>query len=136
VHPNNLRYVIRAIEVKTMTGIAKSEFIWEKELKYDTFFINPYDEDRKILYDRIDRRVNIMIEMGLIEEVKKLLNMWYKENDFGIRNTIWYKEIISYLNWEITLDDAIKQIQQNTRNYAKRQLTWFRKYENRLKNKD
>ncbi len=128
VHPNNLRYVIRAIEVKTITGVAKSEFIWEKELKYDTFFVNPYNWDRKVLYDRIDRRVNIMIEMWLIEEVKKLLNMWYKKDDFGME-TIWYKEIISHLNWENTLDEAILQIQQNTRNYAKRQLTWFRKYD-------
>ncbi len=128
IHSNNLRYVIRAIEVKTMTGIAKSEFIWEKELKYDTFFVNPYDGNRKVLYDRIDRRVNIMIEMWLIDEVKKLLKMWYKESDFGME-TIWYKEIISHLNWIITLDEAIQQIAQNTRNYAKRQLTWFRKYD-------
>lgn len=128
VHPNNLRYVIRAIEVKTMTWITKTDFIEEKKLKYDTFFVNPYSWDRKVLYDRIDRRVNIMLEMWLIDEVKKLLNMWYKETDFGMK-TIWYKEIISHLNWDIGLDEAISQIQQNSRNYAKRQLTWFRNYD-------
>ena len=78
--------------------------------------------------DRIDKRVNIMIDWGLIEEVKKLLEIWYKEIDFGMK-TIWYEEIISYLNWKITLDEAISQIQQNSRNYAKRQLTWFRTYD-------
>lgn len=128
IHPNNLRYVIRAIEVKTMTWIAKTDFIKEKVLKYDTFFVNPYSWDRKVLYDRIDMRVNIMIEMWLIDEVKELLAMWYNKTDFGMK-TIWYKEIISYLNWEITLKEAISQIQQNSRNYAKRQLTWFRTYD-------
>jgi tRNA dimethylallyltransferase len=128
VHPNNLRYVIRAIEVAIMTWNPKSDYIWEKQLKYDIFFINPYDGDRKVLYDRIDRRVHVMIEMWLIEEIKNLLNMWYKKDDFGME-TIGYKEIISHQNWEITLDEAIQQIQQNTRNYAKRQLTWFRKYD-------
>jgi tRNA dimethylallyltransferase len=128
IHPNNLRYVIRAIEVKLMTWIAKTDFIKEKVLKYDTFFINPYDGDRKILYDRIDRRVHMMIEWWLIEEVKNLLKKWFKQDDFGLE-TIWYKEIISYLKSEITLDESISQIQQNSRNYAKRQLTWFRKYD-------
>ncbi len=128
IHPNNLRYVIRAIEVKTMTWIKKTDFIKEKVLKYDTFFVNPYDWDRKTLYDRIDRRVNIMITWWLIDEVNNILKMWYKENDFGLE-TIGYKEICSYLNWKITFDEAISQIQQNSRNYAKRQLTWFRKYD-------
>lgn len=107
---------------------AKSEFIEEKKLKYDTFFVNPYDGDRQKLYDRIDKRVNIMLEQWLIEEVKNILNMWYKETDFGMK-TIGYKEIISHLNWDISLDESILEIQQNSRNYAKRQLTWFWKYE-------
>lgn len=127
VHPNNLRYVIRAIEVAMISWSTKSESIEEKKLKYDTFFVNPYNWDRQKLYDRIDKRVYIMLEQGLIEEVKKLLDMWYKKTDFGMK-TIWYKEIISFLDWEISLDEAISQIQQNSRNYAKRQLTWFRKY--------
>ncbi|NDK09070.1 tRNA (adenosine(37)-N6)-dimethylallyltransferase MiaA, partial [Candidatus Gracilibacteria bacterium] len=127
-HPNNLRYVIRAIEVKTMTGVAKTESIKEKNLKYNTFFVNPYDGDRQKLYDRIDKRVYIMLEQGLIEEVKKLLDMGYKGSDFGMK-TIGYKEIISHLNGDISLDEAISEIQQNSRNYAKRQLTWFGKYD-------
>ncbi|MDD3303031.1 MAG: tRNA (adenosine(37)-N6)-dimethylallyltransferase MiaA [Candidatus Gracilibacteria bacterium] len=128
LHPNNLRYVIRAIEVKTMTGLAKSEFVKEKALKYDTLFINPYFGDRKTLYERIDKRVFMMIDEGLVEEVKKLLKMGYKDTDFGLK-TIGYKEIISYLKNEITLDETISQIQQNSRNYAKRQITWFKRYE-------
>ncbi|NDK09045.1 tRNA (adenosine(37)-N6)-dimethylallyltransferase MiaA, partial [Candidatus Gracilibacteria bacterium] len=127
VHPNNLRYVIRAIEVAMISGSTKSESIEEKKLKYDTFFVNPYNGDRQKLYDRIDKRVYIMLEQGLIEEVKKLLDMGYKKTDFGMK-TIGYKEIISFLDGEISLDEAISQIQQNSRNYAKRQLTWFRKY--------
>jgi len=70
----------------------------------------------------------MMLDLWLIDEVKKLLKKWYKESDFGLE-TIWYKEIISYLNWKIILDEAISQIQQSSRNYAKRQLTWFRKYD-------
>lgn len=128
LHPNNLRYVIRAIEVKTMTWIAKTDFIKDKILNYDTLFLTPYDWDRETLYNRIDKRVELMIENWLIDEVKKLLEMWYKETDFGMK-TIWYEEIVSYLNWKITLDEAIALIQKNSRNYAKRQLTWFRKYE-------
>lgn len=129
LHPNNLRYVIRAIEVKMLSGIAKTDFIKDKVLKYDTFFVTPYDEDRETLYSRIDKRVEIMIDNWLIDEVKKLQSMWYKESDFGMK-TIWYKEIISYLNWEMLLEEAIALIQKNSRNYAKRQLTWFRKYDN------
>jgi len=128
LHPNNLRYIIRAIEVKTMTWLAKSKFVKEKELKYDTLFINPYFWDRKTLYERIDKRVFMMLDEWLVEEVKKLLKMWYKDTDFWLK-TIWYKEIISYLKNEITLDEAISQIQQNSRNYAKRQITWFKRYE-------
>ncbi len=128
LHPNNLSYVIRAIEVKTMTGIEKTKFIKEKKLKYDTFFINPFSWTREELYERINKRVHIMIESWLVNEVQNLLKMWYKKTDFWLK-TIWYKEIISYLEKNISLDEAIKQIQQNTRNYAKRQYTWFKKYE-------
>lgn len=127
LHPNNLRYIIRAIEVKTMTWIAKTDFIKEKTLKYDTLLLTPYDGDRKSLYERIDKRVEKMINDWLVNEVKSLLWMWYKENYFGMK-TIGYEEIISYLNWKISLEEAISQIQKNSRNYAKRQLTWFRKY--------
>lgn len=128
LHPNNLRYVIRAIEVKMMTWIEKTNFIKEKKLKYETFFINPFLWTREELYERINKRVYMMMDSWLVEEVKKLLSMWYKKTDFWLK-TIWYKEIISYLENEVSLDDAISQIQQNTRNYAKRQYTWFKKYE-------
>jgi tRNA dimethylallyltransferase len=73
LHPNNLPYVIRAIEVKILTGKSKAEFRKEKILKYDTFFLTPYDNNRETLYENIDIRVENMLEEGLVEEVKNIL---------------------------------------------------------------
>lgn len=127
LHPNNYRYVIRAIEVKTLTGKSKLDFREEKKSKYDILFLTPYDWDREKLYKNINKRVKEMFENWLIEEVKNLLEK-YKKTDFWLK-TIWYKEVVYYLNWEINLDETIELVQKNSRNYAKRQLTWFRKYE-------
>jgi tRNA dimethylallyltransferase len=128
LHPNNLNYVIRAIEVKTITWKSKSEFREEKSLKYDTLFLTPYTWDREALYNKINLRVWMMFEDWLVDEVKKLLEIWYKKTDTWMK-TIWYKEVVSYLEREIDLETCISQVQQFNRNYAKRQLTWFRKYE-------
>lgn len=128
LHPNNIRYIIRAIEVKLLTWKSKKEFREEKNLKYDTLFLTPYDQDRKKLYQNIDKRILIMFEQWLIDEVKKLLEKWYKKDDFWMK-TIWYKEVIDYLNWKLSLQECIELVQKNNRNYAKKQLTWFRKYE-------
>jgi len=127
LHPNNLQYIIRALEVKILSWKSKSEFIEEKKLKYDTFFITPYLWDREKLYENINFRVKKMFDDGLVSEVKNLLKMWYKKDDFWLK-TIWYKEVIEYLDWKISLNETIEQVQKNSRNYAKRQLTWFRKY--------
>jgi len=127
LHPNNVQYVIRALEIKLLTWKSKSEFIKEKIPKYDILFLTPYDGDREKLYERINKRVDIMFEQGLLEEVENLLKK-YKKDDFWLK-TIWYAEIIEYLDWKISLEEAKEKIKQNSRNYAKRQLTWFRKYE-------
>jgi len=128
VHKNNVQYVIRAIEVKMLSWKSKYEQKVEKIPKYDILFLTPYDGDREKLYDRINLRVEMMFDAWLLDEVESLLKK-YKKTDFGLK-TIWYSEVIEYLDWEITLEQAKDKIKQNSRNYAKRQLTWFRKYKN------
>lgn len=127
LHPNNYRYVIRALEVKILTWKSKKEFREEKNLKYDTFFITPYDWNREKLYKKIDLRIKSMFENWLLEEVRDLLTK-YKKTDFWMQ-TIWYKEIIDFFEWKLSFDDCVALVQKHNRNYAKRQLTWFRKYE-------
>ena len=127
LHPNNVQYVIRALEIKLLTWKSKSEFIQQKIPKYDILFLTPYDNNREALYDRINKRVDLMFEQWLQQEVINLLKK-YDKNDFWLK-TIWYSEVIEYLDWMIDLNQAKEKIKQNSRNYAKRQLTWFRKYE-------
>lgn len=127
LHPNNLRYVIRALEVKILTWKSKTEFREEKKLKYDTLFLTPYNGNREELYERINNRVQIMFNEWLIEEVESLLKI-YNKSDFWMK-TIWYKEVGEYLEWNMTLWECIEWVQKHNRNYAKKQLTWFRKYE-------
>lgn len=129
LHPNNYRYVIRAIEVKTLTWKSKREFRKTKKLKYDVLFLTPYN-NRENLYSRINKRIQMMFDDWLVNEVKTLLTKFNKD-DFWMK-TIWYKEVISYLEWDISLDECIALVQKNNRNYAKRQLTWFRKYNENL----
>ena len=85
VHPNNLNYVIRGIEVKILTGKSKKDFQTEKKFKYDTLLLTPYDGNRDVLYEKINFRVEKMSEDGLIEEVENILKMWYKKTDFWLR---------------------------------------------------
>lgn len=127
LHPNNLRYVIRALEVKILTGKSKTSFKEEKILKYNTLFLTPYTWNREALYDRINNRVQMMFDSWLVDEVRWLLARWYKETDFWM-NSIWYSEVYPYLHSKIPLEEAVEKVRQNSRNYAKRQLTWFRKY--------
>lgn len=127
LHPNNLQYVIRALEVKILTGKSKKDFRWEKKLKYDILFLTPYNGDREFLYNRINTRVKMMFDEWLVEEVKKLRTK-YSDTTPGLW-TIWYVEVVDYLKWKYTIDECISLVQQHNRNYAKRQLTWFRKYE-------
>lgn len=127
LHPNNLNYVIRALEVKILTWKSKKDFRTEKKLKYDTLLLTPYDNNRDNLYKNINNRVQKMFDDWLIKEVENILNMWYFKNAPWL-NTIWYKEVIELLNWEININECIEKVKQFNRNYAKRQLTWFNKY--------
>ena len=116
---------MRALEVYHLTG----KPIWQhyEEQKRETnfeFVQHGLMLDRKILYENIEERVDKMIEDGLVEEVKKILSKGYDKN-LNSLNTVGYKEIISYLENEISLERAIELIKRNTRRYAKRQLTWF-----------
>lgn len=129
IHKNNTKRVIRAIEV-CMSGKKMSDFRNDLKLneKYEPIII-VLNRDREHLYRRINKRVDIMISQGLEDEVKTLLNMGYSSNLVSMQG-IGYKEIIKYLNNEYTYEEAIEIIKRDSRRYAKRQLTWFRRYEN------
>jgi tRNA dimethylallyltransferase len=127
--PQNWKRVMRALEVFHSTG----EPIWkhhqnqssskEKKYLFKQFGLN---WERNILYEKINQRVDMMIENGLIDEVKNILNLGYDKN-LNSFNTVGYKEIIQYQDGIISLEKAIELIKRNTRHYAKRQMTWFRK---------
>ena len=124
----NLRRIIRALELIKTLKKPLSEIQLEKEPEYNVEWIMPEIPSREWLYDRINKRVDIMVEMGIIEETKKLIA---KHGRIGnIVDTIGYKEILTYLDGQATLDSALDKLKQHSRNYAKRQLTWFRKNPN------
>ena len=128
IHPNNTKRAIRAIEV-AMSGEKMNDF--SKDLRYNKKYrpiIIVLNRDRQALYDRINLRVDIMLKNGLIEEVKGLLEKGYTKDMISMQG-IGYKEIIKYFDGEYTLDEAIEIIKRDSRRYAKRQLTWFRRYE-------
>jgi len=129
ISPNDKKRIIRVLEIFNSTGKTKTELEIESRkngVKYDyrVFAINM---DRDILYERINKRVDIMIENGLIEEVQNILRK-YKEFPTAMQG-LGYKEVVEYINKEISKEDMIQKIKQETRRYAKRQLTWFRKNE-------
>jgi len=124
IDKNDKKKLIRAIEVVKITGKPLAENQRKKESEYDVEWIG-MNYPREILYDRINKRVDLMIEKGLIEETEKLLRKYGPIDN--IIDTIGYKEIYSYLNKELELEEAVNLLKQNTRRYAKRQLTWFRK---------
>jgi tRNA dimethylallyltransferase len=128
LHPNNLKRVIRALEVYKLTGRPFSEYEDNTD-KYNIPFNVHYfvlTMDRETLYERINKRVDIMLKKGLVNEVENLKNRGYTAHMQSMKG-IGYKEILYYLNGDITLEKAIDMIKQGSRNYAKRQLTWFRK---------
>ena len=128
IHKNNIRRVIRALEVD-LSGKKMNDFSNDLKIneKYKPIII-VLNREREHLYKRIDKRVDIMMENGLIEEVKNLLNMGYTKDMISMQG-IGYKEIIKYLEGEYELDEAIEIIKRDSRRYAKRQLTWFRRYD-------
>ncbi len=127
LHPNNLERVIRALEVYELTGKKLSLFKAESRLEespYDPVMIGLDYNDRQILYDRINKRVDIMVKNGLVEEAQSIFDSC---NMKTAGNAIGYKELIPYFKKEKSLEECISKIKQETRRYAKRQLTWFRK---------
>lgn len=126
LHPNNRRRVVRALNIIESNNMSKSEILEEQEHKplYDVEFIG-LTLDRNTLYERINLRVDKMIEDGLLEEVKNLFEK-YEFCDYKSLQAIGYKELFSYYRKEISLDEAIELIKKKSRNYAKRQYTWFK----------
>ncbi len=129
IHPNNVKRVARAIEICRVTGRKKSELDRESrepECPYDATVIGLQYHDRQILYDRIDRRVDIMLEQGLVEETRRLREAGVFEACRTAAQAIGYKELFPYLDGEATLEACVEFLKMSTRRYAKRQLTWFR----------
>jgi len=127
--PSNWKRVIRALEVYHITG-KKIGDLQKKHNRNDEYVFEQHglNWNRDLLYKNIEMRVDNMIENGLIEEVKNILNKGY-DKGLNSLNTVGYKEIIAFLDEEITLERAIELIKRNTRRFAKRQMTWFRKDE-------
>lgn len=128
IHANNVKRVIRAIEYNRQTGKKISEHNEAeraKESAYDSRYFVLTDE-RARLYANIDKRVDIMLEQGLVAEVQRLMDMGCERDSVAMQG-LGYKEIISYLLGEISLDEALYLIKRDTRHFAKRQLTWFRR---------
>lgn len=128
IHYNNVKRVVRALEVYHITKKPFSHFKQDKKPIFD-FKYYILNLDREKLYENINRRVDIMIENGLIDEVKCLREKGYTK-DLQSMQGIGYKEVFDYLDGITTMEQMIEKIKQNSRNYAKRQITWFKKEEN------
>lgn len=128
IHANNVKRVIRALEYYKLTGEKISEHNEEqrkKESPYDfSYFV--LNDHRELLYERIDKRVDEMVTEGLLQEVQQLKSMGYHRSLVSMQ-ALGYKEILSYLDGEISLEEAIYIIKRDTRHFAKRQITWFKR---------
>ena len=127
ISPNDKKRILRVLEIYHATGKTKTELevlSRSKGVKYD-FKVFAINMDRDKLYDRINRRVDLMIEKGLVDEVKNLLAK-YSEFPTAMQG-LGYKEVVEYLEEKISYEEMIEKIKQESRHYAKRQLTWFRK---------
>ncbi|MDA3897536.1 MAG: tRNA (adenosine(37)-N6)-dimethylallyltransferase MiaA [Desulfobacteraceae bacterium] len=128
IHPNDTYRVTRALEIFEITGYPLSEY-----QKQHGFMDNPFETlkvclhmNRKALYERINRRVDLMIDAGLLEEVKSLLERGYS-GDLKSMQSIGYRHMVDYINKKFTWDETVYTLKRDTRRFAKRQLTWFRK---------
>lgn len=128
IHANNIKRVIRALEFYHLTGQRISDHNEQekaKESAYNScYFV--LNDIRELLYERIDMRVDEMLKIGLVEEVKSLQSLGMKKEMVSMQG-LGYKEILAYLEGEITLEEAVYLIKRDTRHFAKRQLTWFRR---------
>ncbi len=128
IHANNVKRVIRALEFYKQTGQKISEHN-EKEREKESPYAFCYfvlNDDRDVLYERIDKRIDLMLEEGLVEEVTALKNKGYTKDMVSMQG-LGYKEILDYLNGECSLEEAVYVLKRDTRHFAKRQLTWFRR---------
>lgn len=128
IHPNNVKRVIRALEYFHQTGVPISEHNREQSKKESPYRFAYFvlNDEREALYERINRRVDKMIACGLVEEVRRLKEMGY-DRSFVSMQGIGYKEILDFLDQKITLDEAVYMIKRDTRHFAKRQITWFKR---------
>ncbi len=131
IHPNNQKRIVRALEFYELNGTTISEHNKRERLKE-----SPYDfcyfvlnDDRELIYQKIDQRVDEMLVKGLVEEVSALKAMGFQKDMVSMQG-LGYKEILSYLAGECTLDEAVYLIKRDTRHFAKRQLTWFKRERN------
>lgn len=128
IHFNNKVKIIRALEVCIKTGKPMSEVAGKKEHEFDVKWIGLNYKDRKKLYKRIEDRVDEMLEKGLVDETKNLLKKHGRINNFI--NTIGYKEMLEYIDGITGLDEAVDELKKNSRRYAKRQISWFKRNQN------
>ncbi len=128
LHDNDIKRIVRAMEFYYVSGVTISEHNEKNKLKerrydFDYYVLNC--QDRRVLYERIDLRVDMMLEQGLIEEARRVcFSDWFHSSTAA--QAIGYKEFLPYFNQETTLDECVALLKQHSRNYAKRQLTWFR----------
>lgn len=130
LHLKDKSRIIRALEIYKLTGKTMTEqkiLSREEESPYDVLYIGINYRDRGVLYDRINRRVDIMLDNGLLDEAKEFYDT---SSDTTACQAIGYKELAPYFKGELSLDECVEKLKQETRRYAKRQLTWFRKNEN------
>lgn len=129
IHPNNVRRVARAIEIYELTGKTKTEHDREaiSDSPYESLIIGLDYDDRGVLYNRINRRVDAMIEAGLEGEVRSLVSRGLLSAESTAGQAIGYKEMLGYIAGDCSLGDAVEKIKLGTRRYAKRQLTWLRR---------
>lgn len=128
IHPNNVKRVIRALEYYNQTGqpISEHNTVQKNNSSPYNFAYFVLNDKRELLYERINKRVDNMVENGLIQEVKKLLNSGCNKDMVSMQG-IGYKEVVEYLEGKLSLDETKELIKKNTRHFAKRQLTWFRR---------
>lgn len=128
IHANNIKRVIRALEYYHQTGTMISKHNHEQKEKESPYNLKYFvlNDIRSKLYERIELRIDQMVEQGLIEEVQKLKDMGYTKNMVSMQG-LGYKEILTYLDGDYTLEEALYVLKRDTRHFAKRQLTWFKR---------
>jgi tRNA dimethylallyltransferase len=128
IHPNNVKRVVRAIEAIHLNGSGLADFasVNQKTKDYEAILIG-LTRDRSELYQRIEERVDVLMDKGLLDEVNSLKNIGFTSADIAMKG-IGYKELLDYLDGDYDLPTAVELIKKNTRHYAKRQMTWFKRY--------